>query len=164
METPMKAIHRWIEKLSGLMNAVASLAILALMIMTAADILSRKFTGASIVGVVELSEFLMVILVYSALAQCEMMNRNVKVDLFSDLMGIRLRTITGMISSFTGFLLFALIAAASVSYAVSIEAVGEVSMDLQIARYPFVLLTAAGCAVLSLVCFSNLFSSRKDPY
>lgn len=158
----METIRSLIAGLSRLMNAVSSLAILTLMFLTAADIVFRKLTGESIIGTVELSEFLMVALVYSAVAQCEMLNRNVKVDLLSGRMSSSFLAIIGTISSLAGFLLFALIAAAAVSYSFSIKAAGEVSMDLQIARYPFVLLTAAGCAALSLVYFSRLLSSRKD--
>lgn len=160
----MQTIRLWIRKLSGTMNAVSSLALLALMLMTVADILSRKITGASIVGVVELSEYLMVILVYSALARCEVMNRNVRVDIFTARMGGRVIAATGRLSSLVGCLLFALTAAATFSYAVSIQASGEESMDLQIAKYPFALLTAAGCAALSLACAGKLISSRKDPH
>jgi len=159
----METIRSWIARLSRLLNAVSSFAILALMFLTAADIAFRKLTGESIVGTVELSEFLMVALVYSAIAQCEMLNRNVKVDLLSGRMSGRFLATTGTISSLAGFLLFALIAAAAVSYAFSIKTAEEVSMDLQIARYPFVLLTAAGCAALSLVYFRKILSSRKDP-
>lgn len=160
----METIRQWIAALIGIMNAASSLALLALMILTAADILSRKITGVSIIGVVELSEFLMLILVYSALAGCESMNRNVKVDILTARMSGRVRAATGVLSSLAGCLLFALIAAAALSYAISIRASGEESMDLQIAKYPFALLTAAGCAAMSLACAGKLLSSRKDPH
>ena len=80
----MKRVFSCIHKTATGLNGVAAGIIFILMILTAANVLLRKLTGISITGMTEISELMMIILVFFALAQAEIMNRHVRVSLLTD--------------------------------------------------------------------------------
>ena len=53
-----------------------------MMLMTMIDVLLRKFTNLSILGTVELTELMMVIVIFGSLAQCEVDGGHIKQEVF----------------------------------------------------------------------------------
>jgi len=151
-----------IEKIASLFNTVASFTILLLMILIVCDVILRKLSGVSIPGGIELAEFMMIVLVFLSLAQAEVKDRNVKVSLIMDLVKPARQRRIAVLSDVVNAFLYAGLSAAAVSYAVSLKASAEVTMDLQIPKYPFVYIIAAGGALLSLVYTKKILSHPKD--
>lgn len=145
-----------------MLNGVAAWVIFLMMLLTVGNVLLRKLAGISITGTAEVSEFMMIILVFFALAQAEVMNRNVSFSLLTDRLKPGARRHIATFTYFANALLYALITAAAIYYASSLKDAGEVSMDLQIPKYPFVYIIAAGAAVLSFVFLKKSLVSIKD--
>lgn len=162
-----KQFFSCIQKTAAGLNGVAAGIIFLLMLLTVMNVLLRKLTGISITGTAEISEFMMILLVFFALARAEEMNRNVSVSLLTDRLKPGPQQYLAIFTYGANALLYALIAAAAIDYASSLRGSGEVSMDLQIPKYPFVYIIAAGAAVLSVVFLKKslvLIKDKKQPW
>jgi TRAP-type C4-dicarboxylate transport system permease small subunit len=154
-----------VQGVSRFLNRLAIGLLLLLTFVTLGDVLLRKFFNRVILGALELSEFLMTTIVFFSLAQGEILQRNVRFDLVVNRLPVRVRRRIRLLTQFVFGCFFGLIAVAVVVYGRSMQAVGEVSPDLLIPKYPFVYVTASGCAMLSLVLFLQflcaLFERRR---
>lgn len=162
-----KKFFSCIRKTAAGLNGVAAGIIFLLMLLTVMNVLLRKLTGISITGTAEISEFMMILLVFFALARAEEMNRNVSVSLLTDRLQPGTQKHLAIFTYLANALLYALIAAAAIYYASSLRDSGEVSMDLQIPKYPFVYIIAAGAAALSVVFLKKslvLIKDKKQPW
>ncbi len=74
------------KRLSSLLAGVAALALFAMMLLTAADVFSRKFLGNSITGAVELTELAMLVMIFCALPLASIAGEHIVFDLFDRLL------------------------------------------------------------------------------
>jgi TRAP-type C4-dicarboxylate transport system permease small subunit len=153
-----------LQNLTALLNGVAAVALLVLMGITVADVGMRKFAAGGVTGSLELSEFLMAILVFCALAGCEFKDRNVSVSLLTERLSMRVQTLIAVVTRLTGSLMFGAIAGSLIRYAVSMKASQEVSPDLLIPRYPFIYLAVLSCAILSFVLLIKALKSAGEVF
>lgn len=79
--TPGGPVRRSIHALSTAFAVLAAVLVMAIMFSTAADVTVRQITGASIPGVVEYSEVLMVGLIFLGLAYAQRCGAHIGVDL-----------------------------------------------------------------------------------
>ena len=77
VNTYMKAVTSVVNKI-GLLGAFT---MIGLMMLTVADVFLRKFFNAPILGSYEITEFLLVVLVFFAIPWAALKKANVKVDL-----------------------------------------------------------------------------------
>jgi TRAP-type C4-dicarboxylate transport system permease small subunit len=155
-----------VQGISGFLNRCAVGLLLLMTFLTIGDILLRKFFHRGILGALELSEFLMTAIVFFSLAQGEILQRNVTFNLAINRLPALVRRQIHLLAQFVFACFFGLIAGAVFVYGRSMQVVGEVSPDLLIPKYPFVYMTAAGCAMLALVLFLQFFSAlfeRRRP-
>ena len=145
-----QGFESWVYPISRVMNRAASVALFCMMFLTIADVFLRKVFSWSILGTVEVTEFLLLILVFFALAQTEVLNGHVKVDLVMGRFSERIQAIVDMITQVICFLLFGLFTSSALVYSEKMREAAEVSQDLWIPKYPFVYVVVAGCAILSL--------------
>lgn len=127
-----------------------------MMVLTIADVVLRKTISRSILGTVEVTEFMMVVLVFFGLAQTEILNGHVKVDLVMRRFGDRVQGVVDAITQFICFLLFGTATWATLVYSSTMRASKEVTQDLWIPKYPFLYVVAVGWALLGLVLFIKL--------
>ena len=146
-----RIIRSFAHPLSKVMSRVASLFLFFMMLLTIADVFLRKVFSKSILGTVEITEFMMVIVVFFALAQTEVTGSHVKVDVLMDRLSERAQRLAEVLTQFGGFVIFGLITWFTLGYSATKKASGEVSQDLWIPVYPFLYIVAAGCGVFSLV-------------
>jgi len=150
------SFESWVYPISKIVNRIASGVLFFMMLLTIADVFLRKVFSQSILGTVEVTEFMMVILLFFAVTQTEILDGHVKVDLIMSRFGERTQAMTDMITQFVCFLLFGLFTWSTLVYAAKMRASGEVSQDLWLPVYPFIYVVALGCALLA---FSLLIKS-----
>lgn len=143
--------QKYIYPIPSIMSRIGSYVLFLMMFLTVADVFLRKVFAKSILGTVEITEFMMVILVFFGLAQAEVEDGNVRVDIVMQRFSERGQLIIEMVTQFCCFLLFVFMTWYSFTYAGSKVGSGEVSQDLWIPVYPFVYLVALGFAVLTMV-------------
>ena len=152
-----QGLQSWVYPISKVMNRVASVALFVMMFLTIADVFLRKVFSRSILGTVEVTEFLMLILVFFALAQTEVLNGHVKVDLVMGRFSERTQAAVDMITQLICFLMFGLFTWSALVYSGKMREVAEVSQDLWLPMYPFVYVVVVGCAILSLSLLIKFF-------
>jgi TRAP-type C4-dicarboxylate transport system permease small subunit len=145
-----QGLESWVHPISKVMNRVASVALFSMMFLTIADVFLRKVFSRSILGTVEVTEFLLLILVFFALAQTEVLNGHVKVDLVMGRFSTRTQAAVDMITQLICFVMFGLFTWSALVYSEKMREAAEVSQDLWLPIYPFVYVVVAGCAILSL--------------
>lgn len=160
-EQRVRFLSSWVSPISKGMNVIASVFLFCMMLLTITDVFLRKTFSKSILGTVEVTEFMMVIVVFFGLAHAEVLGRHVKVDLVMSRLNERTQGIVDIITQFTCFVLFGIITAATLVYSIKMGASKEVSQDLWIPIYPFIYVVAVGCAVLSLALLVNVFVAYK---
>ena len=69
------------KRLTTLFTAVAAVALFAMMLLTFADVFSRKFLTNSITGTVELTELLMMVMIFFALPLAALSGQHIVFDL-----------------------------------------------------------------------------------
>ncbi len=133
-----------------------------MMLMTMIDVLLRKFTNLSILGTVELTELMMVIVIFGSLAQCEVDGGHIKVDLILKRLKPKTQAIVDVFTQLASSVLFALMSWALYMQAKDIKEWGEVTMDLRLPLYPFVYIASFGCAILVMaLLFKTLVALIK---
>ena len=134
-----------------IMDKLSWIMLFAMMALTAVDLFLRNFTNASILGSVELTELLMVIVVFCSLAQCEVDNGHIRVELIMDKMGPKTRAIADVFTQSLCTILFALMSLSIFNHSANMKKYGEVTMDLGLPLYPFVYIACFGCFIMTLV-------------
>ncbi len=148
-----RLVQKFLYPIPKVMSRIGSFFLFLMMFLTIADVFLRKVFSKSILGTVEITEFMMVILVFFGLAQAEVVNDNVRVDIITNRFSDRSRQIIEVITQFCCFILFVLMTWYAFDYAVGKIGSGEVSQDLWIPMYPFVFVVALGFAALTIVLF-----------
>ncbi len=145
--------------LAGIMNKISCVILFLMMILTMADVFGRKCFDDSILGTVELSEFMLAFVVFFSLAHTEVMDGHVRVDLIMSQFGERKRSAAEMVTQLLCTALSVVVTCASYQYAEKMRAAGEVSQDLWIPKYPFIYLAVLGFAILSVTLFARFLSA-----
>ena len=157
----------FIEKISGdlarILYWVAGAAILAMMLITCADVVLRYFR-MPIPGTYELVCFLGAVAVSCAMAHTSVQKGHVSVNFIIRLMPTRFQGLIESITGLFGVFLFAIIAWRSVLYGISLKASGEVSLTLQMPFYPFVYGVGFSAAAVCLVLLNDLLKSLRKVF
>ena len=135
-----------------------------MMIMTRTDVFLRKFSNLSILGTVELTELLMIIVVFCSLAECQVHDGHIKVDLVLKRFSPRVQSLFDVFTQSICFLLFSLMTWAIWRHAGSMKEWGEVTVDLALPVYPFIYVAVAGCALLALVLLVKALVALSDVF
>lgn len=157
IEQISKGLQSWVHPVSRMMSRIASVFLFLMMLLTVADVFLRKVYSKSILGTVEVTEFMLLIVVFFALAHTEVLNGHVKVDLVMSRFGPRAQAFVDMITQLVCFVLCILITWSTLVYSEMMRAAGERSQDLWLYVFPFIYIVAAGCAVLALTLLIKTF-------
>jgi TRAP-type C4-dicarboxylate transport system permease small subunit len=152
-----QGLQSWVYPIGKILNHIASVILFLMMLLTIVDVFLRKVFSQSLLGTVEVTEFMLVVLVFFSLARTEALNGHVKVDLVMSRFGERAQGFVDMITQFACFVLSLLITWSTVVYSEKMRASGEVSQDLWLPIYPFIYVVAVGCVVLSLTLLVKFF-------
>ena len=142
-----------LAKTVKILNFLAISCLFLIMILTVADVFMRKVFNNSIIGTVEVTELMMIITIFLALARAEELDANVKVDLILSRFSPKIQALFDIFTQLICMVLFVVATFSDLTYASMMRTSGEVSQDLLIPIWPFVYVIAIGTAMLSLVLF-----------
>jgi TRAP-type C4-dicarboxylate transport system permease small subunit len=151
MEKLNQRLQGWIYPLARAVNTVAMGVLLLMMFLTISDVFLRKVFSRSILGTVEVTEFMMLFVVFLGLAYTEVLNGHIKVDLFIGRLGKKGRGFVDLVTQFVCFVLSGILAWAALVYSEDMRAWQEVSQDLWIPVYPFLYVVALGWVLFAFV-------------
>ncbi len=155
------SVQHGVAWLAQAVNRIAAVMLVLMMLLTVCDVLLRKIYGRSILGTVELTEFMLVGLVFFSLAHTEIQRGHVRIDFFMQRVPLKIQSRLENMTQLLCVLLFGAIAWSLLIYAGNMCATGDVSQDLWIPIYPFIYVAAAGNALLSLSLLVSLCAVSK---
>ncbi len=139
------------KRLESLFATVAAIALFAMMALTFADVIGRKFIGNSLPGAVELTEIFMVLMIYFALPLASLAGEHIVFDLLDRLLpASMLRWQKTLSHGLTALILFGAAWVVTQRAARSL-AYGDTTATLEISLWPFHYMVAAMLLVTALV-------------
>jgi TRAP-type C4-dicarboxylate transport system permease small subunit len=151
--------------LSRILAYIGAVALFGTMCLTAADVIGRYVFNAPILGVFELTEFLVLILIFSFLAYTQSQKTHVAVELLLKILPKKIQAVIDMFNHVVCLVLMILITWMGFKKALELMEVGEASPNLGIPDYPFVFFLTLGCTVMCLEYLRDiirLFVNKKE--
>jgi TRAP-type C4-dicarboxylate transport system permease small subunit len=144
-----------IARLKGLLDAlcglIAATALFAIMALTLVDVSGRKLISSSVPGSLELTELLMVVVIFAGLPLVSLKGEHVVFDSLDPLLERSIRRAQGMVVDLIVSALLAGMAWLMALKAGQMGEYGDTTAQLQIAQSPFVYLMSALLGVTALV-------------
>lgn len=159
---PMEPFKRTLFRLAALLDRISWGVLFVMMVMTMADVLLRKFTNITIIGCGEMTEMMMAVVVFCSLAQCEVDDGHIKIDLIMGRVNPKIQALVDTLTQLFCFILFCLITYSTFRHALEIREWEEVSIDLAIPIYPFIFIAASGSGLLALVLLSKTLTRFSE--
>ena len=160
-----KALSHKLGRFSSLLAYLGAFALFVMMALTTADVVGRYLFNTPILGVFELTEFLVLILIFSFLAYTQSHKSHVSVELLVNRLPGKIQVYIEIVDHVVCLLLMALITWMGFDKALELLEVGEASPNLGIPDYPFVFFLVLGSAVMCIEYIRDLirlFGSRKE--
>ena len=156
----------WLEKLitpvSRLANYIGISMLIVLIVLTVAEVLMRFFVGISLKGSKELSEYALGILVFLTLPYCAVRCAHIVVDIATMKLSNHIKALIDTVVYFLSVILCGLLAWQLFVRGIHIAERGEVSTMLQVWLSPFVIISAIGFILLTLVYIYQWLRAIKE--
>ncbi len=146
--------------LARMLFAIAGTAIVAMTLLTCADVVLRLFR-LPIPGTYELVSFFSAVSVSFAMAHTCVEKGHIAVSILVQRLPARGQALIDSLTTALSLFLFVLIAWRSILYGENLRQVGEISPTLQLPFYPFVYGVGVSAAVVCLVLLADLQKSLK---
>jgi TRAP-type C4-dicarboxylate transport system permease small subunit len=145
---PTHILLKNLKSLSTYLAYIGAFSLFAMMCLTMADVVGRYIFNKPILGVFEITEFMVLVLIFSFLGYTQAQKSHVSVDLFMMLFPKKLKVLIEVFNHLVSFAMMALIAWMGVDKALELMVAGEASPNLALPTYPFVFFLVLGCAVM----------------
>ena len=137
--------------LPTLCGLLAALALFGIMALTFVDVLGRKFLDTSLTGSLELTELLMVMVIFAALPLVSLRREHVVFDSLDRWVPAGLRRVQQAAVDLLSMALLLGLAGLMWSKAGQMAEYGDITAQLKLPLAPFVMLMSALCAVTALL-------------
>ncbi len=157
--------NRVVRATNIVVTAVAYLAgfvLLALMLLTTADVVGRYFFNSPIIGVFDLTHFAVLIMAFLGLAYCGFQGGHIVIELLYDRLSPSTASVLLRLINFVGCILFLLIAWRSAVQSVDVREFREASQLLVIPFYPFYWVVAFGSVLFAWVMALRVFIPEPE--
>jgi len=148
-----------IPKITGFV----SMGVLVLMmLLTVADVFLRAALNKPIIGTTEITEQMMVAVVFLGLGWCAIQGRHIKVDLFVSHYSPSSQKIIDFIINFIALLLVAIICWRTFKTTIMVKQLGITCSYIGVPKFPFYAIATVGWISLLLAMLGHLIKSLKD--
>ncbi|MBM3211991.1 TRAP transporter small permease [Candidatus Poribacteria bacterium] len=155
----IKTLGRTVHRISQVVNSVGIGIIVAMMLLTTVDVSLRYLFNRPILGSVELTEFMMLLVVALGLAYTQLKKGHIFVELIVSRFSSRVQAVIESIGFFLCLVMYLLIVWQAVVQAKVQWVHGVKTGALMIPKYPFYFILAFGCLLLCLVFLIDLIES-----
>jgi TRAP-type C4-dicarboxylate transport system permease small subunit len=159
---PTHILLKVLKSLSTYLAYIGAFSLFAMMCLTMADVVERYIFNRPILGVFEITEFMVLVLIFSFLGYTQSRKSHVSVDLFMILFPERLKVLIEIFNHLVCLAMMALIAWMSVDKALELMAAGEASPNLALPTYPFVFFLVLGCTVMCVEFIRDIIMILKN--
>jgi TRAP-type C4-dicarboxylate transport system permease small subunit len=152
------SFEKFVVLISKLSDGISQIAVMAMMLVTIANILGRLF-WRPIYGTFDYVSFFSVILVAFALAYCAVQRGHISVELIVTRLPQRIQGIIGCFTNILSLGIFIIVIWQCVVFAERMIRAKQVTMTALLPFYPFIYVIALGCFLLCLVIIVDLIKS-----
>lgn len=150
------------EMLSSICHALAATGLFAIMALTFFDVLGRKFLNNSITGSVELTELLMVVVIFASLPVVSLRGEHVLFDALDPYLPGRVVQVQKAIVHLVIAILLLGLAVLMWKTAGINAGTGETTAQLQVPKAPFIYGMAVLCGLTGLVHIALIFQPPAE--
>lgn len=148
---------------SRILGKVGAAVLFSMMLLTTADVAGRYLFNSPILGALEITEFMVVVVVFSFLGITQQENGHVAVDLLVGSLPSGVRRVIDLLTGLASLTILGLITWKTLERGVELMELSEYSGTLHIPVSPFVYLVALGCGLMCWELLRNLISIvRKE--
>jgi TRAP-type C4-dicarboxylate transport system permease small subunit len=158
---PLHALLNILKRLSTYLAYIGALSLFAMMCLTMVDVAGRYIFNTPVLGAFELTEFMVLILIFSFLAYAQAKKSHVSVDLFMMFFPKRLKVYIEIFNHLACLTIMILIAWMGFEKALEMMETGEASPNLALPSYPFVFFLVLGCAVMCIEFIKDIILILK---
>jgi TRAP-type transport system small permease protein len=141
-------VNRKLGLLSTGLSYLGCISLFAMMCLTTVDVVGRYLFNRPITGAFEITEYLVLILIFAFIGYAQSQKSHVAVDLLWAQLPPRLRKYIDLGNHFICLAVMVLITWMGALKAIELKSVGEASPNLQIPAYPFAFFMVLGCLVM----------------
>lgn len=145
-----------IDSIARIAGLVAMGVLFLMMLLTVADVFLRAALSKPIIGTTEITEQMMVLVVFLGFGWCCLQGRHVSVDLLVSRYPRGAQKIIDIITIFIGLVLVAILCWQTVMTTLIMKRLGITASYIGVPKYPFYAMTAVGWAVFFLAIASHL--------
>ena len=143
--------------------AVSGAAIVAMMLLTCTDVFLRYVFNAPIEGALDITQMLMVIVVFFGLGYCGWTGGHVVVDLLRELLPAKIVVPLAVLVNAVGAAIMFAMAWQSLRTSFTYMLTGETPMTVLIPKYPFIWVAAFGALTYALILlFKTVRPDERD--
>jgi tripartite ATP-independent transporter DctM subunit len=153
-------LDKFLETVSSRMFLVSVLAVAFMSIPIFIDVVARLFWGSSVTGIVEIEEFLMVIIVFLALGYTHKKEGHIAIDLLTCKLPAKVNRCLDIFNQASCMVFFGIMSWRT--FLTAIKKSAEYSTMLSIPVWIFLGLAAVGVAVLAMVLLRDLLNSINE--
>jgi TRAP-type transport system small permease protein len=135
----------------------AGIVLVALMLLTTADVVGRYFFNSPITGVFDVTHFAVLVMVFLGLAYCGFENGHVAIDVLYDKFNPKIAAILNQFVNLAGGVFFGIIGWQAMVQSVDVKEFKEASQLEAIPFYPFYYILAFGAALFAFVMVLRIF-------
>lgn len=132
------------------LSRIGCVALIFMMALTVVDVTGRYVFNSPILGAFELTEFMVLLVVFSYLAYAQSQNAHVTVDLLVNLFPKPLQRGIDLFNHTISIILLVLITWKGYDKIIETYQGGDKPMNLPVADWPFVIFMTIGCAALCI--------------
>lgn len=153
-------------KISGLFShyfaRIGCLALFLMMCLTVVDVIGRFAFNAPILGSFEITQYLVVVMVFSFIGYAQSHKWHVNVDILVNTFPLKVQAFVDLFNFSVSLVLMGLISWMGFAKAFEAMETGDKPMNLPIPQYPFVFFMALGCAVMCIELFRDILKTFWD--
>lgn len=150
----ISSLNAWLAKLGGYV-------LLGMMLLTTSDVIGRYIFNAPITGAYEVTEVMMVTLIFLFIGYTQAEKSHISIDLVVRVLPKKLRVTIDILTHLLSLFIIILIAWMNILRCLELMRRNEVTAILYIPVSPFVLILAIGCFVYSIELIKNIHNLFK---
>lgn len=160
--SPLKNILKIFQRLSTYLAYFGALSLFLMMCLTIIDVAGRGIFNKPVLGAYELTEFMILILIFSFLGYTQTKKSHISVDLFMMYFPEKFKIFIEIFNHLACLAIMILIVWMGFEKAVEMMGTRESSPNLAVPSYPFVFFLVLGCAVLCIEFVKNIVFFLKS--
>lgn len=150
-------MSKMVRYLSSFMSVLAGFILIAMILVTLADIVMR-FCGRPIIGAYEIVAFLGVAVIALALPRASFLKTHVYVDFLTEKLSVKSKKVLRIVTRLIIFCMFLVASWYFILMGKSYMETKTVTMSLKVPFYPVIFALAASCFMQCLVSIYEIFS------